>query len=441
MFSFLTALALVPVAVAPAPQEIVQTQEVRALPGQLDKVPVFNSNSPEVVQTEGILLSTFPGKGKANPKAHLNFAFTGRFDLFAHHIARPQSGRDYYLGVLLHNPGSRPVTVLTLQANSYLSNKADAPFIDLPAQVESPLGRVYAGPGSRVSSDVLRRRLQAGLPVKLEIPPGESRMLANLAMPTSSGRSTLMRLWSNGNLYAASMAMEARTTGQGQQAPTLQEWKTLLMKGDLVQPRDRVPTPPKQTGGQFIYGRVAGVSQGSQWRGTLTNGAKAAQLTVPKPGQAISYALNTLHHGTLGTNQIQTAPMLVRYPDTAYYAHGNYGVYYNLTLPLHNNTQKAQTITLAIQTPIKENRLAKGGLRFYQQPGQPVFFRGSVRLRYQDAKGQTQVRYVHLVQQRGQQGKPILTLELPPGTKQSVEVDLLYPPDATPPQVLTIKTL
>jgi hypothetical protein len=31
---------------------------------ELDSIRVFNSNSPEVVQTEGILLSTFPPEGK-----------------------------------------------------------------------------------------------------------------------------------------------------------------------------------------------------------------------------------------------------------------------------------------------------------------------------------------------------------------------------------------
>ncbi|MGB2925530.1 MAG: DUF3370 family protein, partial [Limnothrix sp.] len=76
------------VAQAPAePVEIVRPQEVRPLPGQLDSVPVFNSNSPEKVLSEGILLSTFPTAGKVNPEAHLDFQFDGRFDLFAHHIA------------------------------------------------------------------------------------------------------------------------------------------------------------------------------------------------------------------------------------------------------------------------------------------------------------------------------------------------------------------
>lgn len=50
--------------ITPPPEEVVQTQEVRALPGQLDTVPTFNSNSPELVLKEGILLSTFPPDGK-----------------------------------------------------------------------------------------------------------------------------------------------------------------------------------------------------------------------------------------------------------------------------------------------------------------------------------------------------------------------------------------
>src|SRR5918997_2541049 len=69
----------------PTPQIIVKPQPVRALPGQLDTVPMFNSNSPEWVKTEGVLLSTFPPTGKAVPAAHLNFPFQGRFDLFVHH--------------------------------------------------------------------------------------------------------------------------------------------------------------------------------------------------------------------------------------------------------------------------------------------------------------------------------------------------------------------
>ena len=121
----------------PSPQIIVQPQPVRALPGQLDTVPMFNSNSPEWVKTEGILLSTFPPTGKAVPAAHLNFPFQRRFDLFVHHQTHtPKDLQTFYLGVILHNPGSQPVTVDVLQAATYLTQ--EAPYITLPTYVENP---------------------------------------------------------------------------------------------------------------------------------------------------------------------------------------------------------------------------------------------------------------------------------------------------------------
>lgn len=40
--------------------KIVEPVKTHPLPGSLDIVTFFNSNSPELVQSEGILLSTFP---------------------------------------------------------------------------------------------------------------------------------------------------------------------------------------------------------------------------------------------------------------------------------------------------------------------------------------------------------------------------------------------
>jgi hypothetical protein len=123
----------------PSPQEIIQTGEVRALPGKLDTIPVFNSNSPEWIKNEGILLSTFPNKGKKTSAAHLNFLFQGRFDLFAHHYTHtPKDLQTLYLGVILHNPGKKTVTVDVLQAASYLMQ--DAPFVTLPRYSEYRCG-------------------------------------------------------------------------------------------------------------------------------------------------------------------------------------------------------------------------------------------------------------------------------------------------------------
>jgi hypothetical protein len=133
--------------------------------------------------------------------------------------------------------------------------------------------------------------------------------------------------------------------------------------------------------------------------------------------------------------------MLVRYPDTAYRAHGNYGVQYSLTLPLYNNTKNTQTVTVSVQTPLKEDQLSKSGLRFLNPPASQVFFRGTVRIRYNDDRNLPQTRIVHLVQRRGQTGEPLVVLNMKKGERRLVEVDFLYPPDATPPQVLTVQTV
>ena len=454
MLPFLPVFSLAQATPAPTPTptpplEIVQPQQVRAIPGQLDDVPVFNSNSPELVQTEGILLSTFPPDGKGSPNAHLNFPFRGRFDIFAHHVAKaptPEDLRSLYLGVILYNPGTVPVTVDVLQAASYLS-QPDAPFIELPSQVNNASGTVYAGPGSRVMSDILRSRRQSDFPPQVVIPPRSSQVLLNLPIPVRglepplNGRSTLMRLRSSGTVYAASLARYAPLDAAGnERTPTLEEWQAVLEKGELATPRDRVPTPPETTTGQIIYGRVAGVAQGSAWKAELVDSPTARTLTIPESGQAFSYGLSTLPRGTLGTGQSQSARMLVRYPDTAYFAHGNYGVHYNLTLPLVNPTRETQTVALTFQTPIKEDQLRQG-LRFFEPPAKQVFFRGTVRVRYNDDAGSPQTRYLHLVQRRGQMSEPLVTLKMPPSNQRLVQVDFLYPPDSTPPQVLTIRTL
>jgi len=438
--------------VAPQPAtEIIQPQEVRALPGQLDRIPVFNSNSPELVQTEGILLSTFPPSGKQQPTAHLNFPLNGFFDLFAHHAFKAIDPEltSLYLGVIVYNPGDRPVTLSVLQAASYLS-QPDAPFIQLAPQIDNAQGDVYAGPGSRVMSDILRGRRQDTFPADLTIAPRSYQMLMNLPIPVASldpplnGRSTLLRLQSDGQVYLASLALLARKNADGsERSPTLEEWRSLLERGGLSSGRDRVPTPLDQIGttSPFIYGRVAGVAQGARWQAQVTDSPSATTLTIPAPGKAFSYGLSTLIRGRLGTEQIQSAPMLVRYPDTAYQAHGNYGIEYNLALPLHNSTQQAQTVTIALQTPIKEDELSTDGLRFFDPLPTPTFFRGTVKVSYADDQGLPRTRYVHLVQRRGQPGGALVTLKMAGGDRRLVQFSFLYPPDASPPQVLTVRTL
>ncbi len=439
----------VPPPVTTAPLNTVTVpQQVRVLPGKLDNIPVFNSNSPEVVQTEGILLSTFPQEDKQVPSAHLTFPFKGRFDIFAHHIAKAKNRdetRTLFQGIIVYNPNSEPVTLKVLQGATYLT-RPDALFVDLPSYLENRFGTVFAGPGSRITSDVLRGYRQAILPAAIEIPAMQSRMLMNLPIPVgnitpaSNGRSTLMRMSSSNSVYVASLAMFAPQTKNGvEQHPTLEQWENILNTKGLAGPRDLAPTPKDKNPLQKIYGRVAGVAEGSEWKAKITDSSRTDYLTIPKRGESFSYALSTTDTGTFGTGQVQSAKMLARYPDTAYFAHGNYGIQYNLTFPLYNKSRESQSVSIRMQTPIKANTKS-GGLMFYDPPENRIFFRGTVRVMFNDDAGKTLTRYIHIVQRRGQQGEPLVNVNMKPGERRLVQVDFLYPPDATPPQVLTVRS-
>ena len=452
----------------PEPEIVPQIQEVRPLPGRLDEVPVFNSNSPELIKNEGILLSTFPQRGKADKSAHLDYAFEGRFDIFAHHVVRADNDRDTrtrYLGIVVHNPSNRPVTLRLREAASYLSQQA--PWHGR-SDVEFNLASTqFSGPGSRLMNDILRDRRQSLWPDEITIPARESYLLMNgplpvrqLSVPTdgslppgsqllpplpsemggdrSNARSTLMRLSSDGPVYVASLTMLAPETDGIEQVPSLADWLQILIHGRLATPRDRTPSPPGRRTNPFLYGRVAGVSQGSRWQARLTD-RRSSQLKLPPVGKRISYAISTVDHNTFGTGQIQSAPMIRRYNDTAYRAHGNYGTEYDLTLPLYNPTDQPKTVTLSVQTPL-QNETIKNALTFLTPHDSRIFFRGTVLFLYTTDQGERQADYIHLVQRRGQMGTPLVELTLAPGEERPVEVHFLYPPDATPPQVLTLTT-
>ncbi|NJR18024.1 MAG: DUF3370 family protein [Calothrix sp. CSU_2_0] len=416
----------------------VKPQQVKPLPGQLDSIPTFNSNSPELVESDGILLSTFPPQGKTRPKAHLNYPFQGRFDIFSHHIIRAATtarNRTVYQGIIVYNPGNKPVTIEILNGASYLTQQA--PFIPLPDLQDNSQNRVYSGPGSRTMGDVLRGIRQNIFLEKITVEPGKSQILASLPIPvtapSSNGRTVMMRLKSDGVIHIANLAMTANLP------PSLNEWENLINTGNLAEKRDATPTPLEPPREPTVFGRVAGVSQGTKWESTITDNGNTTKLTIPATGIAISYPLGTVHLVTLATQQIQSAKMLVRYPDTAYFAHSNYGIEYNLSLPLYNPNNQAQTVNILIQTPLKDEG-ATDRLLFLNPQVEQVFFRSTVKVSYEDDFGKIQIKYLHLAQRRGQKGEALVTLQLPAGATKKVKVDFIYPPDSTPPQVLTVET-
>jgi hypothetical protein len=104
-----------------------------------------------------------------------------------------------------------------------------------------------------------------------------------------------------------------------------------------------------------------------------------------------------------------------------------------------NDTPGVVALDLALESPRKSDK-PLGGLSFNAQPAQAVMFRGTVEVSGLDGEdGRPQGRrWFHLVQRAGQQGPPLGRITLAAGQQRQVRVRLIYPADATPPQVLSL---
>ena len=421
---------------------ITRKQTIRPLPGRLDAVLMVNDNNPELIKDDGILLSTFPDQGEASIPVALN----GRFDLFSHHVyAGTDESLDstLWLALLMAPLGTEPVTVTLLEGSTSLSQatkpgQTQAPFLPLPPLMRETGDVIAAGPGSRVAGDLLRGQgakelntttwnLAAGTPTRILQLPIPVQGLD----PLLNGRNLQLRLHSSAPVALATLAAH----GNGPSPPSDQHWNDLLASGDLSS-KEHSPTP-RGSKGKMIYSRVSGVQIGSSWRARLTDPGKT---TLSISGNALSWPISSLERGTLGTGQVQTAELKTLYPDTAWAAHGNYGVEYDLTLPLKNAGSTLQTLQLALESPIKTDA-SIGGLRFRRSLSGPVMFRGPIELSGLEADdGSPLGRHrVHLVLRQGQQGPSLGRVTLKPGETKDVRVRLVYPADATPPQVLTVQ--
>ena len=421
---------------------IIREQAVRPLPGHLDAVLMVNDNNPELIKDDGILLSTFPDQGEASIPVALN----GRFDLFSHHVyAGTDESLDstLWLALLMAPLGKEPVTVTLLEGSTSLSQatkpgQTQAPFLPLPPLMRETSDVITAGPGSRVAGDLLRgQRAKELNTTTWTLAPGTPTRILQFPIPVKgldpllNGRNLQLRLHSSAPVALATLAAH----GNGQAPPNDQHWNDLLDSGDLSS-KEHSPTP-RGSKGKMIYSRVSGVQIGSSWRARLTDPGKN---TLSISGSALSWPISSLERGSLGTGQVQTAELKTLYPDTAWAAHGNYGVEYDLTLPLKNAGSTLQTLQLALESPIKTDA-STGGLRFRRSLSGPVMFRGPIELSGLEADDGSPLgrHLVHLVLRQGQEGPPLGRVTLKPGQTKDVRVRLVYPADATPPQVLTVQ--
>ena len=423
----------------PKTAEIIQRQQsVRPLPGQLDGVLMVNDNNPELITGEGILLSTFPDA------PGLNLPLSGRFDLFSHHVyaGKPESlDSTLWLALVAEPAGDGPVTLELLGGSTSLSQatrkgQTAAPFLPLPSLMAETSSPIAAGPGSRVAGDLLRGNQAQELTSRWEISPGEASPLVVLPIPVAgldpllNGRNLQLRLRSSAPVYVATLA----AYGEGASAPPVSHWQSLLDAGTLS-PKEHQPTP-RGSKGKIIYSRVSGVQIGSLWRATLSDPGSNSLIVQDK---AISWPISSLERGDLGTGQVQTAELKVFSEGTAWAAHGNYGVEYDLTLPLHNPGPGSRRVAIALESPFKTGSTSSS-LRFKTPASGPVMFRGPLEVSGLDGANGRPLgrRRLHLVLRQGQEGPVLGQVTLAPGQSRKVRVRLVYPADATPPQVLTV---
>jgi hypothetical protein len=443
MSRWLPALLALALPMAPLAAQQLRPQSVAPLPGGLDGVLLVNDNNPELISGPGILLSTFPGEGLGVPSAHLDLPLSGRFDLFSHHVyaGKPESlDSTLWLAVLAQPRGSEPVSLRLLAGSTALSQSLDpamagAPFLPLPPLMRQGSTAVWAGPGSRVATELLARQRSPELPASWTLPPGRPTTLLVLPLPVRgldpllNGRNLQLRLESSGAISVATLA----AFGSNGAPPPDTSWSALL-NGDLS-PKEHQPTP-RGARGKLIYSRVSGVQIGSVWRGTITSPGHPWLNTSAAP---ISWPIASLEQGSLGTGQVQTAELKAFYPGSAWAAHGNYGVEYDLTIPLRNTGPRPTQLQLALESPLKHDQ-PMGGLRFHRQPSRAVMFRGTVEVSGLDGSNGRPLgrQSFHLVQRAGEQGAPLGTVNLAPGAMRNLRVRLIYPADATPPQVLSL---
>lgn len=432
----------------PAPP-VLRPGMVAPLPGRLDAVPMLNDNNPEVIKGPGILLSTFDGqRGYAgrplgDPSAHLNTAVSGPFELFSHHIyaGTPDSlDSTLWLAVVAAPRGNAPLKLRTVAGSTALSQSVNpdqpsAPFLPLPALMEQGSTPIWAGPGSRVATELLARQRSPLVPEGWTLPPGQLSTLLVLPLPVRgldpllNGLNLQLRLNSDGPVDVATLA----AFGPVDRPPDPAVWQRLLQGG--LSPKEHSPSP-RGASGPMVYSRVSGVQVGSAWQGRITDPGRPTLSVSRAP---ISWPIASLERGTLGTGQVQTAPLRAFYPGTAWAAHGNYGVAYDLSLPLRNDTGQPVRLALALESPLKGDQ-PLGGLRFNTTPARAVMFRGTVEVSGldNDAGGPGGRRRFHLVLRAGQEGPTLGTVSLRPGQERQLRVRLIYPADATPPQVLSL---
>jgi hypothetical protein len=310
-----------------------------------------------------------------------------------------------------------------------------------------PIGKFFAGPGDRVAGEILRG-LSPLEPREWSIPPGSNQLLLDFPIPTNvafpppiNGRTTQLYMHSDAPIYLSEVAVFANGSSPSDfVSPSKEDFQSVLSKNARAGALEAPATPlieGKEIKKGFRYGRVAGVTRGATWNSNLSS-----EVAPLAPGETVGFPISAVHLNRLGTQQVQSAPLTSRYPDSAYQGHGNYGVRYEMVLRLENPSPEPRAYALALSHPTQvTSQGAHHVASFRTPPDKAVTFRGLVRVDEWTGTRTLPPRFTHIVLRRGQTLPPFETLAIPAQGRRDLTISLIYPADATPPQLLTIQRI
>lgn len=387
-------------------------QRARPLNGQFNRVPVLHSNQPEEVEGPGILINTAPGYAYSSEinrnLRNAEYTFNGDFGVHLHHkyfppyrrqIAPGQRRSELAIGLILINPGSRPVH-LRFSAGA-VRNSFEAPYLSNSMVGVRPLGpRPWnTGPGDATAVQLLRRRLDSRLSDEITIPPRSRIVLFETDLPALGIANALLRGKSDGPFQ---MAVVAAREPQGDH-----DLIRVLDEGRLAPGRvylNRI----SEINQRAIFSRVGGVAIGDEYNAKINH-----NLNVKGP---LHVPLTSTFRHHFGTKDVQVNPLATRMIDSSVDNVGTYGVRFNINLKLQG--QGPHDLVLSHPAPI-------GGKPF-------IAFRGSIQVETPEGP-----RDVHVVLRSGQ-SLALSSLNLTPGVEQPVRLSLVYPADATPGHLLSV---
>ena len=410
----LTVLATVTVAPqAHAYVALMAGQRARPLNGSFNKVPVLHSNQPEEVEGPGILITTSPGVSYAaengQPLRNVEYNFNGDFGLHLHHKYFPsyrskiRAGKrrsELTLGVILTNPGNRPVNV-QLQRGA-VRNSFQAPYHSNHLMGVKPLGRRpwNTGPGDATAVQMLREQLDREFDDGITIPARSRLVLFKTQLPALGIANALLKGRSNGPFQMAVVA--ARQSNNDADLMAVLDQRRLAPGRVYL---NRVADIKSRR----VFSRVGGVAIGDRYQASLEHDLrKNGALHVPLTS-------TSRHH--FGTRDIQVNPLATRMIDSSIDNIGTYGVRFDIDLKLTGSGP----YELVLSHPSAGSSRAPF-----------VAFRGSLQVKTADG-----LEEMHLGMRSGE-SHALTTLNLRPQTVNPVRVSLVYPADSTPGHLLSV---